>query len=241
MSILNLLPDDYVKRRQQQRINGLCLTLFVIVVAGLAAAVGVSERTAWRTRQVAEQVDAEFANATRLLGQLQDLDAHRQTALAKAQRTAALLERVPRSTLLAMITNALPRHASLTRFQLMPKQVVSRAEAPSGESKFQSLQAQRAAATQLTQVLTLEVDGLAGTDVDVALFITQLIRNPLLTGVDLVYSQEKMLNDVAVREFQVKMEIKPNVDVIDVLQAAVDEPGPEPQVLVQAQATGDAP
>lgn len=240
MSIINLLPDDYVKRRQQQRINCLCLTLFLIVMVALAAAVGVSEQTARRTRQVVDRIDADYADAAKLLGQLQDLETHRQKVLDKAQRTAALLERVPRSTLLAIVTNALPRNASLTRFQLMPKQVVSRAEPPSGGSKFKTMQAQRAG-TQVTEVLTLEVDGLAGTDVDVALFIAELIRNPLLTGVDLVYSQEKLINEVAVREFQVKMEIKPNVDVMDVLQTAHDRPGPSAGVLAQARRTGEAP
>ncbi|MCJ7544014.1 MAG: PilN domain-containing protein [Phycisphaerae bacterium] len=240
MSIINLLPDDYIKRRQQQRINSLCLTLFLIVMAALAAAVGVSEQSARRTRQVVERIDAEYADAAKLLGQLQDLETHRQKVLHKAQRTAALLERVPRSTLLAIITNALPRHASLTRFQLMPKQVVARAESASGESKFQNLQARRGG-TQVTEVLTVEVDGLAGTDVDVALFIAELIRNPLLSGVDLVFSQEKVLDDVPVREFQVKMEIKPNVDVMDVLQAAHDRPASSAQVLAEARKTGDAP
>ncbi len=237
MSIINLLPDDYLRRRQQQRANGLCLLLFLIVMAGLLAALAVSERSLRRTRHVAERVDAEYADAAKLLVRLEELETRKQKVLAKAQQTAVLLERVPRSTLLAFITNALPRHASLTRFHLVPKQVVSRAEGTSGKSKFQNLQAQRAA-TQVTEVLTLEVGGLAGTDVDVALFIAELIRNPLLTGVDLVYSQEKVIDDMTVREFQVKMEIKPNVDVMDVLQTAKDGPGSPPSALARVQQTG---
>jgi len=238
MSIINLLPDDYVRRRQQRRTNGLCLVLFLIVMVGLAAAVIASEQWTRRTHQVAERVDAEFADAAKLLGQLQELEARKQRVLDKAQRTAALLERVPRSTLLAMITNAMPRHASLTRFHLAPKQIVSRAGGESGGSKFQAVQAQRATA-QVTEVLTLEVDGLAGTDVDVALFIAELIRNPLLTGVYLVYSQEKLLNDVPVREFQVKMEVKTKVDVMDVLQPA--ETVAAADVVARAPSTGDEP
>jgi hypothetical protein len=239
MSIINLLPDDYVRRRQQQRTNGLCLVLFLIVMAGLVAALIVSEQSARRTRHVAQRIDAEYADAAKLLTQLQELEARKQRVLGKAQQTAALLERVPRSTLLAIITNALPQHASLTRFQLVPKQIVSRGEAPPGATKFQAVQAQRAG-MQVTEVLTLEVDGLAGTDVDVALFITQLIRNPLLTGVDLVYSQEKVIDDVSVREFQVKMEIKPKVDVMDVLQTAGTEPTPSPQALAQPPSNGES-
>jgi hypothetical protein len=238
MSIINLLPDDYVRRRQQRRTNGLCLVLFLIVMIGLAATMIVLEQSSRRTCRVAERVDAEFADAAKLLGQLQELEARKQRVLDKAQRTAVLLERVPRSTLLAMITNALPRHASLTRFQLVPKQIVSRGEGAASGSKFQAVQAQRAA-TQVTEVLTLEVDGLAGTDVDVALFITELIRNPLLTGVDLVYSQEKVLDDMPVREFQVKMEVKAKVDVMDVLPTAGTDG--DADVLAQAASTGEQP
>ena len=171
MSIINLLPDDYLQRRRQQRTNGLCLTLFLVVMAGLAAAVGVLEQSFRRTRGVAAGLDAEYADAAKLITQLQELEARKQSMLHKAEQTAGLLERVPRSTLLAIITNALPRHASLTRFRLVPKQIVSAAAPASdttGNSKFQKLQAQRTG-TQVTEVLTLEVDGLAGTDVDVAL------------------------------------------------------------------------
>lgn len=218
MSIINLLPDDYIRRRQQERTNGLCMVLFLVVMVGLAAALGVSERASAHTRHVADRMEVEYAEAAKLLAQLQELEGQKQKVMDKTQRTAGLLDRVPRSTLLAMIANALPRQASLTRFALVPKKVVSRA-AGEGQSKFQNMQAQRTA-TQMTEVPTLEVDGLAGTDVDVALFIANLIRNPLLSGVDLVYSQEKVLGGYPVREFQVRMEVRPDGDVMDVLGRA---------------------
>jgi hypothetical protein len=56
--------------------------------------------------------------------------------------------------------------------------------------------------------------------VEVARFITNLVRCPLMKSVDLVYSQQKNVSNSPVREFQVKMELKPNVDVIDVLRSA---------------------
>lgn len=233
MSLINLLPEDYIRRRQQQRANVLCLTLFLVVMTGLGAAVLVSERSTRYTRQVAEMVNASYAEATKLIEQLQELEGQRQRMLQKAERTAALLERVPRSTLLAVVTNALPNQVSLTRFQLLPKQIIARADAgQAGEanSKFQKIQAQRAE-LQTTHVLAIEVEGLTKTDMEVAHFIANLNRNPLLTGVDLVYSQEKTVGNGSVREFQVKMEVKPNVDVMDVLQTAEGQQGGPEEAL----------
>jgi Tfp pilus assembly protein PilN len=227
MSLINLLPDDYIRRRQHQRANALCLTLFLIVMLGLGAAVLVSERSTRYTRQVAEMVEAAYADATKLIEQLQELEGQKQKMLQKAERTASLLERVPRSTLLAIVTNAMPEEVSLTRFQLIPKQIIARADAGAAgdpDSKFQRIQAQRND-LQTTQILTIEVDGLTATDVEVAHFIANLNRNPLLTGVDLVYSQEKKsVGSATIREFQVRMEVKQNVDVMDVLQTVQDQP-----------------
>jgi Tfp pilus assembly protein PilN len=220
----------------------LCLTLFLVVMAGLGAAVLVSEQSTRHTRQVAQMVNASYAEATRLIEQLQELEIQKQKMLHKAEMTAALLERVPRSTLLAVVTNALPRQASLTRFHLLPKQIVTRADPkPAGDpnSKFQRLQDQRGE-TQAIQVVAIEVDGLAGTDVEVARFIANLARNPLLTGVDLVYSQEKVVGGSSVREFQVRMEVKPNVDVMDLLGSA-EEPQPRrDEISGQVRPQGDA-
>ena len=218
MSIINLLPEDYIKRRQRQRANMLCLGLFVVVMVAVGGAAFVTERSNRYTTQVANRVDAAYLEAGKLIEQLQQLEGQKQRMLHKAELASRLLERVPRSTLLAAVTNALPHNASLTQFNITPKQIIANApptRKESAESKFQKIQDQRMGQPQSTTVFIMEATGLAGTDVDVAKFIANLISNPLLTGVDLVYSQEKVVEGRMVREFQVRMEVKPDIDVMD--------------------------
>jgi len=242
MSIINLLPEDYVKRRSQARANRLCLALFAAVMAGVVGAAVVSERSVGNTQAVAKRVDAAYADAAKMIEQLRELETRKAAMLHKAELTASLLERVPRSTLLAIVTTALPSGASLTQINLFPQNVVTRSEparkeAGAVDSKFAKVQQQRAPTESVT-VMMMEATGLAGTDVEVARFITNLVRCPLMKSVDLVYSQEKVLQDTPVREFQVKIELKPNVDVIDVLRSAErqgDEDAVKPLAAAQEQ------
>jgi len=218
MSIINLLPKDYIKRRQQRRANVLCLLLFALVMAGVLGAAAVSERSIRHTEEVAERVNKAYAEATRMIEQLNQLEARKQGMLRKAEMTSKLLERAPRSTLLAIVTNALPRSASLTKFNLFQIYKVTKPPAAAGSSSGPKTKFQKVAQAQAAQTRTIvgmEVVGLAGTDVDVASFIAKLARCPVIGSVDLVYSQEKVVDEIPVREFKVSMQLKPDVDVID--------------------------
>lgn len=216
MSIINLLPEDYLHQRAQMRANVMCAMLFAVVMAGVGGAALVSEQSTRNTTKVRDQVNASYAEAAKLLGQMQQLEAQKRTMITKAETTASLLERVPRSYVLAVVTQALPETASLETFDLTPRIQLTATKAPT--SKFDAL----AAAKPVPQAATVvaEVKGYASTDVEVARFIANLMRNPLLSNVDLVFSQEKkrLPEDMTVREFCVRMEIRPGVDVIDVLK-----------------------
>jgi len=213
MSLINLLPDDYLQKRAQQRANILCAVMFAIVMAAVGAAAVVSERNTRCTEEVRDQVNASYAEAARMLQQMRELEGQKRTMVQKAQATGSLLERVPRSFLLATITQALPENASLTSLDLTAQMTVS---GPSqARSKFNGI-AGRSQPQDV--VMVAEVVGLAGTDVEVARFIANLLRNPLLNAVDLVFSQEKKFKETTVREFKVKMEIRNNIDVVDLLK-----------------------
>src|SRR4030042_4436381 len=125
MSLVNLLPDDYIARQAQWRTNLLCTALFGVVMAGIVGAALVSEHNYARTRLVREQVNQSYADAAKLLEQMQTLEVKKKKLLDKAAGTTNLLERVPRSYLLATVTNALPEGGSLTKFILVGKRELS--------------------------------------------------------------------------------------------------------------------
>ncbi|MCK4602324.1 MAG: PilN domain-containing protein [Phycisphaerae bacterium] len=219
MSTINLLPEDYIQRRLQHRANITCLILFVIVMVGVIGAVLVSEQSSKNTKDVLDRINANYAEAAKLLRQMQSLEAKKRKLVRKAEITSELMERVPRSTILAIITNALPNGTSLVRMKLDTKRIVQPSNhAPGGskekKTKFAAMAAQRKSKTGSLKVV-MEIVGRAGTDIEVARVIANLARNPLIDSVDLVYSEQKMINKVPIREFQLKLELIPDADAID--------------------------
>ncbi len=224
MSTINLLPEDYIQRRAQQRSNILCLGLFGVVMAGTIGAALVGEERAKAARDIREQVSREYEQASRLIAQLQELQAKRQEMIAKAQVAGELRERVPRSYLLATITNALPSGAGLKQLKLKTV-VLKPAAPPPAANKFDASAQQRglgagpaaapAPSKPPSQKVTIEVTGLAQTDVQVAQFINTMARDPLVDSADLVYSKETEFNKVKVREFQVTLELRADAEVED--------------------------
>jgi len=218
MSTINLLPEDYVERRLRKRANTLCLTLFGVVMTAVVGAVLVSEQSASHTRQVRDEINASYAQAATLIEQMQELKRQKAALMARAEQAAALLERVPRSYLLGVITNACPEHAALVSMNLETCRIEPGSDAEKRMTKFEAVSGQRFKEAQ-PSVVRMQITGLAATDVEVARFIANLARNPLLASVDLVYSEERMVDKMPIREFQVKLELRPNLDVIDVIDA----------------------
>jgi len=227
MSMVNLLPRDYLACRMQKRANTICIILFLIVMGGVGMAALVSEHTTGNTREVLERVNASYSEAAKMLTQMRQLEASKKQMITKAKTTASLLERVPRSYLLAMVSQALPDEASVTRVELRPGKAKSKPRSPKG-SKFEAAK-NKSADKEPTQnqmpPMILDVTGLAATDMQVGSLIANLKDNPLLSSVDISYSQSKTLNErstdkpkIDVREFKVTMELRPNVDVIDLLR-----------------------
>ena len=225
MSTINLLPDDYLKQRAQHRVSMVCLALFVVVVIAVLGAYAATERSRARTLEVRDRVNAEYEEATRMIQEMQTLEAQKHMMLAKARLTASLVERVPRSTVLALITNARPEGTSLTEVDLKTKRLRKPATetTPPPTGSALTTQPRIELAGQVPIEVNVTVKGLAGTDAEVARFIANLARSPLVSAVDLSFSKEKVIEEVVVREFQIDLCLRQDVDAKDFVQRAVDE------------------
>lgn len=226
MSTINLLPTDYLANRARRRANALCLAMFLVVMTGVLGAAVMNEQSGKRTREVRDRIDASYADAAKNIAEMYQLDQQKKNMLRKAELTGSLVERVPRSTVLGVITNALPADASLTKVTMGTKRVVSLVsntpvKGAKPTTKFQAAAQQAAQVTAMT--VEMEIAGLAKTDVDVARFIAALHRCKLMSAVDLVYSQEKLINKVAMREFRVKLELVQTADAIDAVKEIHEE------------------
>ena len=210
--MISLLPDDYMARRSQRRANIVAMTLFAIVMMSVIAAAVLMEQSSRHTVEVGEHIRDSYGDAAKLVSTFQRLETTRDTMLTKATLGASLLDRVPRSYILAIVTNAMPERASLTRLELSAQQVAKKQRV--GKAHARRPQSEKDPASASTEppvtLVTVEMTGLGATDVEVAKFMNNLARNPMTASVDLIYSQERRMQQLAVREFKVRLELTPD-------------------------------
>jgi hypothetical protein len=145
-----------------------------------------------------------------------------------ALTTAELLEPVPRSILLASLTNNLPPGVSLSEVNLVQKQS-KQSTAVAKTSKYQAAQAQKTASQsnssqQAAQSQSdepenpekllethIDIGGIAPSDLQVASYIEQLSNSSLLDNVALIESKEYKLQDSTLRQFKLSAMLRKNV------------------------------
>src|SRR5688572_17296885 len=115
---LSFLPDDYLERKSRRRANALCASLSVVVMTAIAGAFAVTERSMREVEGRAAKVDQTFTEAARSIEQVNQMKAKQRKIVHQAELAASLVERVPRSNLLAEFTNALPPGTSLLDLSL---------------------------------------------------------------------------------------------------------------------------
>ena len=128
---VDFLPENYFEKKAQRRANAICLALFVLVVAGVAAGFVVTERRQRAVDREAAAVTAEMSEVRVALDKLESLEKTKKQMMVKVRLIAALLEPVPRSLVLATATNNLPEGVTLTSHKLETKELKSATAAPS--------------------------------------------------------------------------------------------------------------
>ncbi len=225
---MSFLPEDYIQRRVEQRTNLICLTLFGVVLIGVVGAFTVSWRQRAEVRTQQQQVNDAYEKAAQRIEQLNQLQDQKQRMLAKAQVTASLLEPVPRTFLLAELVNRMPPTLSLLELEIDSKKVSPRtrhidrktsalrnarkvAGSANGEKGKADPPSQPPAVPRYE--VNVDIVGIAPTDVQVAQYMTALSQCPLLSDVGLVFSEEKIVEDLTMRRFRMEMQLDLQADV----------------------------
>jgi Tfp pilus assembly protein PilN len=208
MSNINFVPDDYVQSNESRRANLMCLVLFSVVMAALG---GSSVAIRIRQRACGAQetlVNAKMAQMEESIKKFEDLQTKRKEMMRTALTTAELLEPVPRSVLLASLTNTLPPGVSLVRLNVIQKELPKSAADKPAKTKYEA--AQEKAGMELDVKLSsersvetrMEIEGIAPSDLQVAAYIEHLGNTALLGDVALVESNEKKIQDTTFRLFK---------------------------------------
>ncbi len=218
MSDVNFLPEDYVEKKAQQRTNFICLALFFLVMAGVAGGMLVTEKRQKTMNIRQETVKKKFVKATESLKKLETLEKKKKQMMDKALVSASLMETVPRSLLVATVTNDLPSGVSLLNYEMVSKvqkqKVVRKSKQSKSRSKKRSNQSKAEEPKKEIKPekyeTSIEIEGLAGTDLQVAKFIAQLNRCSMFEQINLIFSEEHENKEQIMRRF--KLLVSLNVD-----------------------------
>jgi len=214
---INFVPDDYVQSKESRRTNVMYLILLLIMMAVLGGSF-VTIKIRQRAVNAREKViNAKLAEAQVAIDQFEQLQKKRRAMMKTALTTAELLETVPKSVLLASLTNNLPAGVSLVRLNIIQKEPKHRATAAkTAVNKHEQTRDDMANAMQSivsTEKLIethIDIEGIAPSDRQVAAYIQSLSASSILSDVALVESKEHKVDDAISRRFKLKAMLAKN-------------------------------
>lgn len=234
----SFLPADYVAQKVELRANILCLSLFGLVMFGVVAAFFVTNRQWLNVRAEQETITAQYTEQAQRIEQLKQLEEQKAEMVAKAEITTALIEKVPRSVLLAELVTRMPADITLLDLKLESKRIKDEpvmtpaagavpgapgqpkvrtiagagpsVVAPAPGSKTPDTPANRVRPPRFEYKLTLQ--GVAKTNNDVADYLAGLNNCELLTRVELKHIKPREIDKIDLREFSIEAVIRPDAD-----------------------------
>jgi hypothetical protein len=214
----SFLPDDYLEKRVVRRTNIICIILFMIVMAGIVGAYYVTKNERAEVRQMQAQVNEQFRQAADRLEKLEKLQNQKEKMIRKARVTSKLMERVPRSTLLAELINHMPLSLSLLSLEVdtetietgpRPTTAIERRKLQDGEKEKNDPFGFDVKPRRIKAIMV----GVAPTDVEVSEYMTSLGAQPMFSDVSLQYSEKTEIDDREMREFRLEIEIADDIDL----------------------------
>lgn len=207
MANINFVPDDYIQNNASRRSNFIYLILLLAVMTALGGSfitIKIRQR-ACNARE--ELVNSRLAKMNEAIKQFDELQIKKREMMKTALTTAELLEPVPRSILLASLTNNLPAGVSLLDLELLQKESKQTTTVQTSTSKYQAAQAEKSTSdNQLSPEQSLEtlikIEGMAPSDLQVASYIERLSNSNLLSNVALVESKEHKVEEATFRQFK---------------------------------------
>lgn len=232
----SFLPEDYVKSKGERRANMLSLTLFGVMMLAVVAAFFATNRRWMGVRDEQRSINAMYVREAEKIEELKELEKQRAEMVTKAEVTAALVERVPRSVLFAELVSRMPKDVTLTQFSLDSQEIkASRKSSRSsgvrtltGSSKSKSKKGKKDAEEAESSIYipkynqSLKIIGVGLSNDDIADYIENLRQCELLDNVELKFIKEAKIDGVLLRSFELSSTIRMDADA----RGLVEKPAP---------------
>lgn len=212
----SFLPEDYLDRKIARRTNLICISLFLVMLAAIGGAFYVQGRQDTSTRSQLTQVNQQFGDRAQQLRTIEQLQGQQAQMVEKAKVVRELVERVPRSIILAEMTNSMPTTMSLIEFKLESK-LASTAPRPrtalerSSQRRSDRDKEEQGTVEIIPRIVTIEIEGLAPNDNDVSKFMENLTQRALFEDVGLEFTEGFEIEKQAMRKFRVVMRLRQDI------------------------------
>ncbi len=213
MAKIDFVPDDYIQQRESNRANLTHLLFLAVLLSAIGVTFSIIKIRQRAARKELAVLTQQMTQAHKQIAQLEELKTKSKTMMKTMVTTAELLEPIPRRIILAALTNNLPIGVSLVEVKLSEKEITRAASAPAKTSRYQAAGAKAAAQQEPPQKgyeTTIEIKGIAPSDIEVAAYIAQLSSSVLFDSVALVESKEHKIDEGRLREFKLKTMLRKN-------------------------------
>ena len=221
---VNFVPDDYAQGNECRRTNFMYIVLLAVMMMALGGsyvAIMIRQRACMSSERV---VNERLAKMQEAIKQFEELQTKRREMMKTALTTAELIEPVPRSIVLASLTNNLPQGVSLSKVELIQKQPKKGSRTVT-TSKYSAAQSQNTTQSNTNakndepvnpeKLLEthIKIGGIAPSDLQVAAYIESLGNSTVLDSVALVESKEFTVDDNSFREFELTAMLQKEVQL----------------------------
>jgi Tfp pilus assembly protein PilN len=207
MSRVDFVPEEYMQQRQSGKANFMYLLLFGAMMCGIGVTFSIIKV---RQKAVAAElatVNAKMVQAGAQIAQLEELKTKGKDVMKTMVMTSGLIEKVPRSIILACLTNNMPTGVSLLELKLEEKVITPKVPKPVAKTAGAAAAAAAAPPKKIVSTM-VNISGIAPSDIGVANYIARLSESILLDRVSLVESKERKIDDMKFRQFKLNAYIK---------------------------------
>lgn len=207
----SFLPEDYLDRKIARRTNLICVGLFLVMIAAIVAAFYVQSQQDIGTRASLVEVNNTFSDKADQLRQIQELQERQQQMIDKARVVQQLVERVPRSIILAEMINNMPPALSLLEFELETKNAAaprSLSALDRAKAKQQKDKDQKDGKVEVVpRQVFIRIEGVAENENKVTEFMGNLSVHPLYKNVGLEFIKTDQIEKTDLFRFGITMEL----------------------------------
>lgn len=207
MSRVDFVPEEYIQQRESGKANFMYLLLFGAMMCGIGVTFSIIKV---RQKAVAAElatVNAKMAQAGQQIAQLEQLKTKGKNVMKTMVMTSGLIEKVPRSIILACLTNNMPTGVSLLELKIEEKVITLKTPKPATKTAGAAAAAAAAPPQKIVETV-VNISGIAPSDIGVANYIARLSESILLDRVSLVESRERNIDDMKFRQFKLNAYIK---------------------------------